>query len=441
MFGSLRKLFAGKEAKPSGKADPVTPIAVEAPASNAFLCREAVFDRRNRLAGHLFYLQDATPLADAETVRQCAFDASLLATLNASKDAWNTSLAFIPLSSASLDLAAVDHLKTSNLVLLLQLAPDANAELLCPRIQSLHEKGLSIGVFRQPRNPAFSEIVGLTEFAAINIAAQEPETIRDFSAAQRARNNSLPVHLFGANINTLDEHHFCHQWHFDFFHGLFAASTVKKPDEAAADPHKMQLLHLLRLVQGDAETAEIVEAMKQDPVLAFRILRYLNSPALGLSHRIDSLNQALTILGRKRLTRWLSVLLFSVREPNFGDWLMVESALTRGRLMEQLGERLKPGENHDSLFLTGIFSCLDRLLRRPLAEILDDMPLSEGVRTALLERSGPFAPLLAVAEASDAFDRPRMHSTAQTAGLEPDDVNRALLAATAWASEVTEHWE
>ena len=62
-------------------------------------------------------------------------------------------------------------------------------------------------------------------------------------------------------------------------------------------------------------------------------------------------------------------------------------------------------------------------------------------RAALLKRTGPYASLLAVAEASDAFDLQRMELTAKAAGIEPETVNRALLAATAWASEVTEHWE
>ena len=269
----------------------------------------------------------------------------------------------------------------------------------------------------------------------------EANTIRDFSAAFRANKHESPTHLFGGNIDTLDEQRFCHQWHFDYFHGQFAATSPKRPNEDGADPHKVQLLHLLRLVQSDAETPELVAAMKQDPLLAFRILRYLNSPALGLNHRIDSLAQALVILGRQRLARWLSVLLFSVHEPNFSDWLLVESALTRGRLMEVLGRQLYPNLPHDAFFLTGIFSCLGRLLRRPLAELLDDMPLFEDVRAALLEGRGPYANLLAIAEASDVFDLPRMESTARAAGIDTDTVNSALLAATAWTSEVTEHWD
>ena len=178
--------------------------------------------------------------------------------------------------------------------------------------------------------------------------------------------------------------------------------------------------------------------MRLDPVLSFRILRYLNSPALALTHRIESLDQALIILGRQRLTRWLAVLLFSVREPQLNDWLLVENALTRGRLMEVLGAQLLPGQPHDPLFLTGIFSCLDRLLRRPLAEVLGTMPIADEIRLALLERQGPYAALLAVAEASESVDQAGMAGLARAAGVDPDRLNRALLAATAWASEVTE---
>lgn len=445
MFSSLKNLFGGKKkegvsARSAADADQ-NPPTTTSDESSPFLSREAVFDRKNRLAGHLFSLQGSSLQANADHARQRQFDQILLDTLNASKDAWNTSMAFIPLNSASLENPSLDRLKTAKVVLLVQLAEDAEPAQLVLRLETLRERGLGIGIFRQPKNPAFTQAIRFADYGVIDVGANEATSIRDFSAAFRASEKAYPVHLFGGNIETLDDHRFCHQWHYDYFHGPFSALSTRQLDEAGADPHKVQLLNLLRLVQGDAETAEIADAMKQDPLLAFRILRYLNSAALGLDHRIDSLGQALIILGRQRLTRWLSVLLFSVRDPNFGDWLLVESALTRGRLMEELGHQLMPEQPKDPLFLTGIFSCLDRLLRRPLAEALNDMPLSEDVRAALLERSGPFAALLAVAEASDAFDLARIERTALAAGTEPAVVNRALLAATAWASEVTEHWE
>jgi hypothetical protein len=134
MFNGLKKLFGGTDKEARAAASPAakaglmpdssllptalptlspavapTPEAIAEESSppqpqsgSAFLCREAVFDRKNRLAGRLFRLQQSSAQADAEEAQQREFDQTLLATLNASTDAWNTNLAFIPLSSASL---------------------------------------------------------------------------------------------------------------------------------------------------------------------------------------------------------------------------------------------------------------------------------------------------------------------------------------------------
>ena len=439
MFSSLKKLF--------GKADTATdPVSADTPASrpdgdSPFLRREPVFGKDNHLAGHLFRLQQSTASANADSGLQRDFDRVLLGTLNASPETWNRSPAFIPISSTSLDLPVLEQLPSDKVVLLLQLAADAEADIVCDAIAQLREREFQFGLFRQPKNPAYAKVIQKVDFAAIDIAASEPNAIRDFSAAVRAGVQGNPIRLFACNVDTLDEHQLCLQWHFEHCHGKFAEQPADIQNAPAGDPHKTQLLNLLHLVQGDAENAEIATAMKLDPVLSFRILRYLNSPALALTRRIDSLEQALIILGRQKLTRWLAVLLFSVREPQLSDWLLIENALTRGRLMEVLGEQSMPGQHHDPLFLTGIFSCLDRLLRRPMADILHAMPIADEIRQALLERSGPYAALLAVAEAAEAVDQTAMASAAEAAGVTAESVNRALLAATAWASEVTEYWE
>lgn len=457
MFFGLGDLFRRWMKKPEATsaparttapaADPPAAALPTAPGTSAFIRRDAVFDRKSRLIGHVYRLQHRDAgLANSPTRRQLPLDDALLKSLTASSDptGWGQTLAFIPLSSASLGHRLIEHLPPQNTVLLLVLAPeDEDPQALSERLQALGERGLRFGVFRQPRHPAFAAVLERSSFAALDVAESQGGNVRDFSIALRGRDRQTPIDLLATHIETADDHLLCRQCHFHFFHGPYFKAEAAGNNEPLqrSDPHKLHLMNLMNLVQGEAETAEIALAMKQDPLLTFRILRYLNSPAIGLTREINSIDQALMVLGRQRLSRWISVLLFSVRDPDFADWLVVESALGRGRVMELLGSQRLPAAEADHLFLTGIFSSIDKLLRVPLPEALESLRLPANIRNALLERSGPFAPLLAVAEACEAFDPARIETAARTAGLEPETVNRALLSATAWASDQTAHWE
>ncbi len=443
VFG-LGKLFGKKD----GAAPPPEPAKATAPAAasdhpvSAFIRRDAVFDRDRKLVGHLFRLQHLDAgLGDAPTERQKLLDDTLLRALCASSEGWGNNLAFLPLGSESLDNPQLDALPAAHTVLLLFLSPETtDLTRLADRLAALNQRGLKIGVFRQPKHPAFSTVLIFAEFAAIDVAQSQGGNIRDYSVALRSDEVRHPVVLLATNIESIDDHQICHQWNFRLFHGPFA-SRENRPPQPKSDPHKLHLLHLFNLVQSDADTAKVADALKQDPMLTFRILRYLNSAAVGLSRPLASIDQALVMIGRQRLARWLSVLLFSVREPDFAEWLLVESALGRGRIMELLGAERFPAAEADHLFLTGVFSRLDRLLRIPLVEAIDQIPLPANVRNALLERSGPYAPLLAVAEACEAPGGDAVTAAAGSAGLVPDKVNHALISATTWANEITEHWE
>lgn len=442
-FG-LDKLFGKKNGGEAAAASQPAPARAIPETASAFIRRDAVFDRDRRPAGHLFRLQVGdTGLGDTPSRRQQALDDILLRSLCASarEEGWGKNLAFVPLSTASLDNFWLRRLPPENTILLFMLAPEStDAAALAVRFAKLKERGLQLGFFRQPKHPAFPAALAAADFAAIDVAASQGGDVRDFSIALRSDEVPHPIKLVAVNIESKDDGNLCRQWHFDFFHGpSLANGDTDQPSRS--DPHKLHLLHLFNLVQGEADNAEVAAHLKQDPRLTYRVLRYLNSAAIGQGRPVSSIDQALILLGRQRLARWLSVLLFSVREPDFADWILVETSLGRGRLMEILGAGHFPATESDHLFLTGVFSRLDRLLCVPLIEAIRQMSLPPQVRRALLERSGPYAPFLAVAEACEGFDPARMAAAAQAAGLDSDTVNRALLEAAVWTTEITEHWE
>ena len=104
--------------------------------------------------------------------------------------------------------------------------------------------------------------------------------------------------------------------------------------------------------------------------------------------------------------------------------------------MELAGQaRLKPADQ-DSLFVTGLFSMLDLVLRVPLAEALRPIQLPEEIPAALLRREGPYAPYLELALACESFDQDRIAAASALCGLDAATVNERHIEAITWVQDI-----
>lgn len=208
------------------------------------------------------------------------------------------------------------------------------------------------------------------------------------------------------------------------------SSTPKRRSESRAI-----VMRLLQLAHEDADITELDAVLKQDVGLAFKLLRYINSPAVGLSVQVQSLQHAVMILGYKRLARWLSLLLMaSTEDPNHLPLMRI--SLRRAFFMERIGIMVFDDSKHDELFITGLFSLLNLVFSLPFSELLDQLHLPEAVADSLLNHGEPYGALLKLAESIEGDDPGAIGTCTQFLGLGELDVNRALLLAIRDADEV-----
>ncbi|QLG87935.1 HDOD domain-containing protein [Chitinibacter bivalviorum] len=192
----------------------------------------------------------------------------------------------------------------------------------------------------------------------------------------------------------------------------------------------IRLNQILQLVRQNADAKLIADELKSDPALSARLLRYVNSAALGLSHPISNLDQAIVVVGNQRLYRWLSLLLFSSKGEQELDETLLEAALNRARLMELAGQKQFNHVECELLFLTGLFSLLDFLLRVPRALLLKELNPPEQVIKTLLGDSTPFTPYFELALSSE-LAGPSIDQLA-ACQLSAGDFNRLQMEATLW---------
>jgi len=158
------------------------------------------------------------------------------------------------------------------------------------------------------------------------------------------------------------------------------------------------IMELISRVDDGEDVERLEQTLKRDPSLAFKLLRYMNSAAFGLPVEVSSFRHAIMLLGYARLKRWLALLLTTASNDHAMRPIMY-GAVRRGLLMEELAAGMNDREQRDEMFICGLFSLLDHMLKQPFGKLLQSIPVPERVRQALVDGTGPFLPYLQLVQA------------------------------------------
>jgi EAL and modified HD-GYP domain-containing signal transduction protein len=178
--------------------------------------------------------------------------------------------------------------------------------------------------------------------------------------------------------------------------GLFQGYYFEKPRLVRG--HRAPGAALTQLRQATSLTAsstfeDVERIVRNDPGLSVRVLRYINSAAVGARSNVTSIRHALMLVGTKIVRQWLLLVLM-------GDLGKVRPAvlsagLVRARMCETLARTR--GLAPDSAFVVGLLSVCDALIDAPLDEIIPTLPLCDELRDAIVGHEGPLGALLATA--------------------------------------------
>ena len=147
-----------------------------------------------------------------------------------------------------------------------------------------------------------------------------------------------------------------------------------------------------KLSDPSIQIDDVVQTIETDPAMCYRLLKYINSSAGGLTHSVDSLRAAIVHIGLRRLRSFSAFTAFASNEDARPVQLIV-TALTRGRMCELIS--IAQGSNQsDMFFLAGLFSMLDALLDQSMPLALNAVPLAEPITMAILNAEGPLADVL-----------------------------------------------
>lgn len=410
-------------------------------AQDIFLGRQPILDRDQRIVAYelLFRTANTSSVTVSDDMQATASVIHHAFSEMGMRTVLGKQLGFINVSADMLLSDLVELLPREQVVLEL-LESIRVTEAVVERCRALKQMGFALALDDFVFDESYRPLLALVDIVKIDLLLHSREELQ----AVVSQLKPWPVKLLAEKVDSAEQAAYCHSLGFDLFQGYyFARPSVLSARRA--DPTQMALIRLLGLLLRDADTQQIEQMFKQHPGLTYNLLRLVNSVASGVRHSVASISQAIMVLGRKQLLRWLQLLLFTMQAGAPYPSPLLLLAATRGRMMELLaGKQRRSVEYHgadfcDEAFMAGILSLVDSLIGRPLADIVGELGLSERLTAALLRREGETGVLLQLVESVEHPDLGRTLSLlAQCGGLSLSDLTMAEIEAMSWANQIAE---
>ncbi len=397
--------------------------------SDAIVARQPIFDDRQKLVGfellyrqseHATAAQGASSTVMASTTVVQAVLGIGLDRLTEGERVW------INLSRDLIVERAWEILDPKAVVLevLETVEPDADVIAACTDAK---KRGYQLALDDFEWHEKWIPLLELASMVKVDVQGKTLDQLKPIVARLKTFN----VKLLAERVETDRVRSECASIGFTLFQGYFYCQpeTVVKRDLSAAESSALQLLNLVR--NEATPTAQVEQGIKRDPAMTFKLLRIVNSAAMGFKG-IESIPHALRLLGRTQLERWLTLLVMaSFATGGARQRELFKLSLTRARLLELMSD----ASDRDQRFLVGMFSMLHVLLQAPMKDVIATLQLSDAVSQALLERTGPHGPLLAGLEAYEVGDWDRVEEVTGSDDRALVQIAAHYPAALGWAIE------
>jgi len=299
-------------------------------------------------------------------------------------------------------------------------------------IEKLKEKGFRFAVENIKNYKNMTPIINLCSYILISFKNDDDKTLDRFRDTKR----QFPRHSFiASDVNDIKIFDRIRSMGFDFFEGRFYNIPVPRGHNTIA-PVKVNRIQLINIVrEEDFAIEEVVKVVSQDPSLSISLLKLVNSPYLGLSQKINSIQHAVAMLGQTEVRKWVTTATSGLLADDRPDEL-TRLSLMRAKLAENLSPQFEMAIHAPGLFLMGLFSILDVVLEMPMMEALKIIAVSENIHEALVFGEGNYYNVLALIKAYETADWSETNRLMAIHGLNVEDVFAAYIDAVRWYGSI-----
>ncbi|MCG9785559.1 EAL and HDOD domain-containing protein [Vibrio mediterranei] len=300
-------------------------------------------------------------------------------------------------------------------------------------VKELHQLGYMIALDDFVYREAWERFLPFVQIVKLDIMAMGVEKACAFVIQQKAKGS--PRHYLAERVETEEEFLLTKQAGFKFFQGFFFSKPIMEKQVYISSEQLVAMELFQQVCAPEVDFDKVEQIVSKDVTLSYKLLQFVNTLSPRLDSEISSFRQALIYLGQEKLKLFVSLTVASFISSNKPKALY-ELSLQRAQFCRLMTKHPQFKQHRDQAFMIGLFSILDALMDLSLDKLLHQLPLSNEIKDALLEREGPYGCLLSLGECFEMADWQGVERHRAHLGLSQNEVFSALADAQRWSQKM-----
>ncbi|MDK2866799.1 MAG: hypothetical protein PWP51_790 [Clostridiales bacterium] len=304
-------------------------------------------------------------------------------------------------------------------------------EKVIDKCQKLKDAGYSIALDDFVDNEKYLPIIDYVDIIKVDFLVLKSEGRRLVAEKYRP----MGLLLLAEKVETYSDYEEALALGYDFFQGFFFEKPVVCKTKGI-NVSTFRYLEIIKETVSDVpDFGKLTDIVKNDLSLTYKLLRLINSPAFYRHTEITSVNQALTLLGINEIRKWITLIMLRDVSSDKPDEV-IKVSLNRAFFAERAAGYFNLEARTNEAFLVGLFSMIDAIMEKPLFEILDELPLKEDVKSALLGMRNPFHELLRLARFYEKGNWEMILKVAESYGIDCKELNEIYVSTAITATDL-----
>ena len=297
------------------------------------------------------------------------------------------------------------------------------------KLEQLKEMGYTLAIDDVIQDYPHKELIEIADIIKVEFMGQPKEAIENICRLWKPRGKLL----LAEKVETIEDFNWAKSMGFDFFQGYFFSKPILVSSKVTQG-NKVSYLRLMNAMSTEEpDYKQISQLIEVDAGITYKLLKLVNS-RFSKKNAIKTIQHALAMLGINAMKKWVSLAMMQQLSSDDSSEIMT-SSMVRSTMLEAIAVHSSLKSRAEDVTLMGVLSMLNVVMKKPMEELLKDLPVAEDIKIALTGGQSPLTPAYKLCTAYEKGQFSSLDDLASSIGYDPNQLPRDYVNAIKWADD------